>query len=151
MQMQPEIWEEEYHETTNAIQQEYNSVTRSRNSLSCTYYLIARSDFDHRNKRNRYSQYIENETADYQLMENLLTECYKRIEELEKQVRFLQKPTKTRSDLLEQNDIGRKELERIFGIDPDDDIDTTKLDGLLKDHVDKDQDSMDLVRSIRGG
>ena len=152
MQMNPKMWEEEHRETANTMQQEHDGVTEGfRINQSCILYLVNKSDFDHWNKRNHYSWHIEKDINDPQLMANQLIECRKRIEELEKEVRFLQKSTKARPDLLEQNDIGRKALERIFGIKPDDDIDTAKLDGLLKDYVDKDQDSMDLIRSIRGG
>ncbi len=53
--------------------------------------------------------------------------------------------------LREQSKIHIKEIESIFGIDPNAHVDTTTLDGLLKDYVDENQDSAELVRSIRDG
>ena len=48
-----------------------------------------------------------------------------------------------------QNEASRKELESIFDIKLDEDVDTTSLDGLLKDYVDPKQNSQELIRSIR--
>lgn len=74
------------------------------------------------------------------------------IAKLTEQVRELAKPDQAHIDRLrQQNEISRKELISIFGIDPDEEIDTKELDGLLSDYVDPEQDSRDLVRSIRGG
>lgn len=74
------------------------------------------------------------------------------IAELRKQMRELMKSERLHLDSLwQQNDLGRKELMSIFGIDVNDTIDVKKLDGLLGDYVDQEQDSRDLVRSIRGG
>lgn len=73
------------------------------------------------------------------------------ITKLTKQVRRLSKPDRVDPDnLRQQNEISRKELIFIFGIDPNETIDTKELDGLLSDYVDPEQDSRDLVRSIRG-
>ena len=74
------------------------------------------------------------------------------IAELTKQIQKLSKLDQIHPDSLwQQNEIGRKELMSIFRIDSNDSIDTKKLDGLLSDYVNQEQDSRDLVRSIRGG
>lgn len=74
------------------------------------------------------------------------------IAELTKQLQKLSKLDQIHPDSLwQQNEIGRKELMSIFRIDSNDSIDTKKLDGLLSDYVNQEQDSRDLVRSIRGG
>ena len=54
-------------------------------------------------------------------------------------------------ELLKQNEISRKELRFVFDIDPNDKIDTSELDGMLKDCTDEKENSMELVRSARGG
>ena len=54
-------------------------------------------------------------------------------------------------ELLKQNEISRKELRSVFDIDPNDKIDTSELDGMLKDCTDEKENSMELVRSARGG
>ena len=60
--------------------------------------------------------------------------------------------SQTRLDeLLKQNEFNRKELRSIFDIDPNDKIDTSELDGMLKDYADEKESSMELVRSVRGG
>lgn len=62
----------------------------------------------------------------------------------------MSKPDQAHTDSLrQQNEISRKELVSIFGIDPDEAVDTKELDGLLSDYVDPEQDSRDLIRSIR--
>lgn len=56
----------------------------------------------------------------------------------------------TRESLRQQNKAARKDLRTIFGIEPDDTIDTKELDGLLSDFVDPEEDSRDLIQSARG-
>jgi len=75
----------------------------------------------------------------------------KQISELEKQVEFLKEQQKQSqlNDLLEQNELSRKDLESIFDIDPNDQVDTKTLDGLLKDYADPKENSAELVRSVR--
>ena len=52
-------------------------------------------------------------------------------------------------DLLKQNEASRNELRAAFGIDPNDKIDTRELDGMLKEYVDENENSQELVRSVR--
>lgn len=52
-------------------------------------------------------------------------------------------------DLLEQNEVSRKELEEIFKLDPDENVETTSLDGLLSKYVDLNENSAELVESVR--
>ncbi len=75
----------------------------------------------------------------------------KQIFELEKKVEFLKEQQKQSqlNDLLEQNELSRKDLESIFDIDPNDQVDTKTLDGLLKDYADPKENSAELVRSVR--
>jgi len=51
-------------------------------------------------------------------------------------------------DMFEQSDASRKELERLFAAELAD-ASTDSIDGLLKDYVDPEQDSQELVRSVR--
>ena len=75
----------------------------------------------------------------------------KKVTELEAKIRILQEEYERArlNKLLEQNDVSRKELESIFNIGPNDDIDTLSLDGLLQDCVDPEQNSQELIRSVR--
>ena len=59
------------------------------------------------------------------------------------------KDVKCIEDLLRQNVVSRKELRTAFGIDQNDRIDTRELDGMLKDCVDENENSQELVRSVR--
>ena len=71
---------------------------------------------------------------------------------MNKQVQMTEEQKHTQfKHLLAQSKIHLKEIESIFGIDPNVRVDTTTLDGLLKDYVDENQDSAELVRSIRDG
>ena len=54
-------------------------------------------------------------------------------------------------DLLKQNESSRKELQSIFGIDPNHKTDVKELDGMLKEYADGEENSVDMVRSVRGG
>ena len=75
-----------------------------------------------------------------------------RIVTLERRLAKLQEPDKPPlNDRWQQSDTEVKVLESIFDIDPDDEVGTRELDGLLSDCVDKNQNSLDLVRSVRGG
>ena len=76
---------------------------------------------------------------------------FQRIAELEAKVKTLQEEHKQRKfdNLFKQNDVSRKELESIFGIEPNGDVDTASLDGLLEDFVDPEQNSQEMVRSVR--
>ena len=75
----------------------------------------------------------------------------KKIADLEASVLILHEEHKqTKLDnLLAQNEASRKELESIFDIKPNEYVDTTSLDGLLKDYVNPKQNSQELIRSIR--
>lgn len=75
----------------------------------------------------------------------------KQLSELDKQVKFLKEQQKQSqlNNLLEQNESSRKDLESIFDIDPNDQVDTKTLDGLLKDYGDPKENSAELVRSGR--
>ena len=85
-------------------------------------------------------------------LEEQLRTSNQHIINLQKQMRELMKSERLPLDSLwRQNDLGREELMSIFGIDVSDTMDGKKLDGLLGDYVDQEQDSCDLVRSIRGG
>lgn len=75
----------------------------------------------------------------------------KRIRELERQVAILKSDQVGDDDLWKQNEASIRALETIFNIDANDNVDTKKLDGLLSDYVDENQNSMELVRAIRGG
>ena len=50
-------------------------------------------------------------------------------------------------NLLVQNEIGRKKLQSIFGFN--DESKPVELEGLLSDYVDENEDSLELVRSVR--
>ncbi len=73
-----------------------------------------------------------------------------KISELKEKVQDLREGYKRMrlDDMLEQNKVSRKELESIFGNEPDY-ADTASLDGLLKNYVDPKQNSQELVRSVR--
>ena len=74
-----------------------------------------------------------------------------RITVLEKWLASLREPDTTQvDDLWQQSEIARKELMSVFDIDPDDKVDTKKLDGLLEDFADEKENSLDLIRTIRG-
>jgi len=85
--------------------------------------------------------------SDNEIIEYLST----RVFELEKQVESIQEQQKhiQLSNLREQNEISRRELETIFDIEPNDQVDTKTLDGLLKDYVNPNENSSELVRSVR--
>jgi len=51
-------------------------------------------------------------------------------------------------DMFEQSDASREELEHLFAAELAD-ASTDSIDGLLKDYVDPEQDSQELVRSVR--
>ena len=69
---------------------------------------------------------------------------------LKKLVDSLQELAGIRNNPWQRNNKSAKTLEAAFGTEPDDTIDTKKLDGLLSDYVDEKHDSSDLIRSIRG-
>ena len=73
-----------------------------------------------------------------------------KVSELNEEIRDLREGYKRMQfdDMLEQNEAGRKELESIFGNEPDH-ADTASLDGLLRNYVDPKQNSQELVRSVR--
>ena len=75
----------------------------------------------------------------------------KRIRELERRIPSSKPKPLDDEELWRQSEAYRHKLESIFNIDPDDDIDIDELDGLLSDFVDENQNSMELVRAIRGG
>ena len=81
----------------------------------------------------------------------LVAHYEKRIRELERQVAILKSDQVGDDDLWKQNEASIRALETIFNIDANDNVDTKKLDGLLSDCVDENQNSMELVRAIRGG
>ena len=51
--------------------------------------------------------------------------------------------------LVEQNERSRKELEEIFGLDPDKVVDTKALDGMLSGYIIPDENADEMIRSVR--
>lgn len=70
----------------------------------------------------------------------------KRITQLEREVNLL-KEQNMMQNLLQQNDIGRLELEQIFGFNEQ--VGSLSLEGLLSNYVDPNENSFELVRSAR--
>ena len=94
---------------------------------------------------------IENMERRIMYLEEQLMISNHHIIKLTKHVQKLLKPDQMHFESLrQQNEAARKDLRSIFGIEPDDTIDTKELDGLLSDFVDPEEDSRDLIRSIRG-
>ena len=91
--------------------------------------------------------YIEREIA---ALKNQAFGHEKEIAALKKLVDSLQELADIRNNPRQRNNRSTKTLEAVFGTEPDDTIDTKKLDGLLSDYVDEKHDSLDLVRAIRG-
>ena len=73
-----------------------------------------------------------------------------RIIVLEKQIQTMQQLNQHHLDNLQQNENNRMMLESIFDIDPNVEVDARKLDGLISDCVDEEENSRDVVRRIRG-
>jgi len=73
------------------------------------------------------------------------------ISELKEEIRGLKKREGEYhiQSLVEQNERSRKELEEIFGLDPDKDVDTKTLDGMLSEYIEPDENADEMVRSVR--
>jgi len=74
-----------------------------------------------------------------------------RIHELEYKVASLEKQQKETqlNSLIKQNESSRKELEEFFDLDPNATTDTKILDGLISQYADENENSAELVRSVR--
>jgi len=94
---------------------------------------------------------VEN-TSQVILTDDELVKCLlDEISELKEEVRGLKKREEEYhiQSLVEQNERSRKELEEIFGLDPDKVVDTKTLDGMLSEYIEPDENADEMVRSVR--
>ncbi len=140
--------EQEQHELHSILKRDQKNMLDTTGYENFSSYDVERSSI----LRKQYTDETEQArlVAYVQFLLEREESQAEEISKMQKEISELQKSHRRMhlDDLLEQNEISRKALESILGNESDD-VDTTSLDGLLKDYVDPEQNSQELVRSVR--